>query len=676
MPINPLDPLKEYSDKYQTPEKGILRLVDGKLTFVDIKKNPLTLIDKIKKYFGYGGFNLKEIWQFVDQNITFAQNFYPSGDLKDALAKLQADSEKFDKKASGLFACWRVTKKMRDLALGKLVEKGPQALQAILNEIEDPDAIQTDQDMEVALTKGIASLKKIFDINQSELNRESFQKCIEIEFLIYERVKKIKNALKAKMPKSVAVHAFHELVKATPALKEVKELKCLLKKGDNEALLTLSNKFPKELLTMSPEGIKKVFQNRTISQENTANWKRTWDAVCKNIFIIAQEWRPVQLDSNLTSKNITWITGSSTASLVPIFKKAIDNKPALIPTGELIEHNIVPLTGELVMGLAGINKIALSGVDLGHHKGALQYAEAAKGHFAYSKDAEIKFIQNVVESPQLLSFDWAFQRLKIAAIRLGWSGINTQEKQNVIEKLRSIPVSGKKSDAWKEHSGLLNSRITTRTSSPVGNKQLIPGDIVLVSRTADNGECYSLGVVDVASTQNEQVIVSVDGDTKSKRVKRENAYTLSEKDVAALQQNKSQYEEVSPKSIQRITDNLKTDHEKIAEVIALLDNTAVFDMTAEEKNLVNTPGAILWGTVTKKDFLRVRSDIKGEIGLEGKQKLGDDIQVLFVEPDRIDEVRSYVKQYLPTACRVHIISSSVIPFLHAHQLKHNEYCSA
>jgi hypothetical protein len=473
------------------------------------------------------------------------------------------------------------------------------------------------------------------------------------------------------------VHAFEDFVQATPSLKEIKELKRLLKTGnDNDkAFHTLTNKFPKALLTMSPNEIKNLFQERKISQEKTANWKRAWDAVCKNIFIIAQEWRPVQLDSSLLSKKITWITGSSTASLVPIFKKAIDDKPALIPTGELLEHNIVPLTGELVMGLAGINAIALSGVGLSAHKGALHYAKAAKLHFAYSKDSEIEFIQKVVDSPQLLSAEWTFPRLKIAAIRLGWSGISTQEKQKVIENLKKILVRGKKSDAWKEHGGLLNSRITTKTSSPVGNKDLVPGDIILISRTADKGECYSLGVVDKVSTQNQQVGVLIDGGTRYKYVERENAYTLSKEDGAALQRNKSQYAEVSSKNIQGVTNKLKTDHEKIEEVITLLENTAVFDMTAEEKKLINMPGAILWGTVTKQDFLPVRSDIKGEMGLKGKQKLGDDIQVLFVEPERIDEVRAYVKQHLPAACRVHIISSSVIPFLHAHQLKHNAYCS-
>lgn len=82
----------------------------------------------------------------------------------------------------------------------------------------------------------------------------------------------------------------------------------------------------------------------------------------------------------LYNKPLFWVTGSSTHSLVGVFKAREHAftyyKPSLVPTGMLLKHDIVPLSGELGDGITtrGVNQEHLSGVLAEAYKGALMYA--------------------------------------------------------------------------------------------------------------------------------------------------------------------------------------------------------------------------------------------------------------------------------------------------------------
>ena len=119
------------------------------------------------------------------------------------------------------------------------------------------------------------------------------------------------------------------------------------------------------------------------------------------------------------------------------------------------------------------------------------------------------------------------------------------------------------------------------------------------------------------------------------------------------------------------------EREKIEKIIKLLETTAPLILSKEEKSFLDDPAEILWGSLTKseKDLHRVNSSIQGERALEGRQEFGPDIQLLFIEPNKFDQVRSYVQQHLPSDQKVHIMTTKVIPFLHAYQMEHNEHCS-
>ena len=74
---------------------------------------------------------------------------------------------------------------------------------------------------------------------------------------------------------------------------------------------------------------------------------------------------------------VSWVHGTSTATLVSISKFLPKECHGLMPTGELMKRGIVPLTGELSRGISarGINQKAISGVHLSECNSAINYSK-------------------------------------------------------------------------------------------------------------------------------------------------------------------------------------------------------------------------------------------------------------------------------------------------------------
>ena len=171
-------------------------------------------------------------------------------------------------------------------------------------------------------------------------------------------------------------------------------------------------------------------------------WQETWRNIQRRIFSCGEEYRSFFRAESLRDKKIIWLTGSASPSLVPIFQKQIEGRPALIPTGKLLSNNIAPLTGMLDIGLAGINQEHLSGVKLTSSQTAIQYAEQSKTVLHYAKDKEVdsinRFLRRIaqLENGKLSFFaKLVFIKAKIAAIRLAWFGVEEDTKYQLIKSL-------------------------------------------------------------------------------------------------------------------------------------------------------------------------------------------------------------------------------------------------
>ncbi len=441
--------LNKYSNSCQEVN-CLLRLVDGELVFINLQNQSLTLFEQIQKFFGIGGFDLKEIWKFINQNLEEMPELRRVVNLD----QLNAASVRFDAKAEKAFAWWRKTKEIREIALAKLQNIAPttsnpintssyqrqdestasqnkdqvegqelvhhlpqtsshvdvpskpilheksnnedtplseeeelQALKTIYSNIPYPQELHSIREQEESLLHGIQVLKELLHTNRSHLCRKAFEESIQIEFEIISKVDQLNKSIKKQNPKSIAAAEYEKFTQEIPALKEIRNLKNSLKNADELVIRMLFNKFDRRLLGNSPRELSLLYTQRNkATNEKMSPWKKQWLETKRNIFLSAQEWRPIESDGKLASKRITWLTGSSTASLIPIFRKATESGPALIPTGELLKHHIAPLTGELHMGLQGVNRSQLSGVTLENHAGALDYAQSAKNTFMYTKE--------------------------------------------------------------------------------------------------------------------------------------------------------------------------------------------------------------------------------------------------------------------------------------------------
>lgn len=134
---------------------------------------------------------------------------------------------------------------------------------------------------------------------------------------------------------------------------------------------------------------------------------------------------------------LIWLTGTNSYTLVAMHNaRALGVYPdlRLVPTGELLSYNLVPLAGELGAGIEkkGINISHLSGVMPGAFKGAIYYATEKEFMFDPLKAKESIFseLRSIFElqreKPENLN------RFKIALLRaLYFTELSLEQKQHI-----------------------------------------------------------------------------------------------------------------------------------------------------------------------------------------------------------------------------------------------------
>lgn len=168
-----------------------------------------------------------------------------------------------------------------------------------------------------------------------------------------------------------------------------------------------------------------------IDPEKRGEWKTIWRKLQKGLLEAYQRAR--LFSSPSTFHTLTWVTGTTTATLVPIMRMQIPklHGPALIPTGLLIKNGIVPLTGELWCGLQadGVNQQRLSGCRFPKIFIAKEYSDKGKADGLFSLSRERMFAEGYMEdkpSSDPFVSDY-FSRMQIAVMRLLFARAQGQE---------------------------------------------------------------------------------------------------------------------------------------------------------------------------------------------------------------------------------------------------------
>lgn len=138
--------------------------------------------------------------------------------------------------------------------------------------------------------------------------------------------------------------------------------------------------------------------------------------------------------SHFLQMKINWATGNNSCALPIILKtnelaKETIKEPSLVPTGILLQHNIVPLCGELDYGISecGVNQSALSGCLLSwiDDKNVERNIDDSIGSLMDYAHTKPKSIEKIIEESmkEIKEFTWEkklkfFSRLKILVLRV------------------------------------------------------------------------------------------------------------------------------------------------------------------------------------------------------------------------------------------------------------------
>lgn len=410
----------------------------------------------------------------------------------------------------------------------------------------------------------------------SEATNEEFTKRIELQFRCFEEITTLRSSLKQdslsealEQKRMHCTQMYKQFIQKIPSFRAAAtikgELPRQIKSFHDVPYYLRAVKLPlfedAEELSQLRIQYKHTVQATLPGKERAkGNWKKRWGNVQKTLLAGYQRARPLLAQG----RQLSWVTGTSTATLVPLLRMQAGEigSPALIPSGQLINYGIVPLTGELFWGISprGINQRALSGCEFPHVMGAKSYADTMQTQGIFKCEDELEIIKAYSATiGQSTPFPLPLARVQIAIMRLVFA--QSQETQGAKEAVK------------------------------LARKLLV------------------------------------------------------------------ELKEKSPE----IPDSL---------IAAIDEPTKYGKMTNEDAHFVREPTGLIFGSfVLQGDLLTtVYSDIKFEMAAIGPQKLGKDIQVVFVEESNLTQVREYLKQ-LPPESRIHVVSMKALNYLTATWVK-------
>jgi hypothetical protein len=295
----------------------------------------------------------------------------------------------------------------------------------------------------------------------------------------------------------------------------------------------------------------------------------------------------------------------------------------------------------------------------------------------FNPDEEVKFLkwscENMVIKKRL--------RMKIAVLRLLFAhmqGLNVvnQIKEAAIILKKTLPLCGDWVSQWKFAAGLIGQVVECQPSQG----KIAEGSIVGIK-----GKRNSLKLALGAEFYCSDRLGCLFADGILRRIAFSDITVFSDETLKQLCKEKG----ISENSQWPAVLSYTPFGEGVQEMIDILNSkipTKLFKMTAEDSRLVQKSSGIVIGSFTtigksnsdKSDDegelnvsdsddegeLNVSdSDDEGELNVSNPQVLGKDLQVIFADDDRVDEVRNYISQQQLSIENVHIVGLQALTYI-------------
>lgn len=407
--------------------------------------------------------------------------------------------------------------------------------------------------------------------------------------------------------------------------------------------------------------------------------KESWKKLRKIIFEASVEAKEIIKQK----KPFRWVTGSKASSLLGIARVAQTNianyKPALVPTGLLLEHQIVPLSGEITWGIGkfGVNQDNLSGKDPLGLDVCFNYASGNTYIFnaEFERQAIEEFKFPAMDLRNYHSYFTAIERLKIAILRLKLMGLYTKEIDQQVQRIKDeivpyIQEAKKDNDSWKQYAPLICQDITNQSQFNTGTHEAQfyqAGQLVGVNvYTYDEFEAFwgkkkvktiehKIGVItDIAG---DQVQVRCDKHPKSRVItSTKELFSLSKIALdEELKKNSLSNNEIQ-KSIQSLEPLLDSFPEWSLKTLNNLSDVEPWQLTEKEKAILQDPYPIVWGSFNLKSE-PFQSGAGWENLVKGPAVIGEDIQIAFTSQERVKDLQSFLDEMLaPYHAKVTVMS--------------------
>jgi len=395
---------------------------------------------------------------------------------------------------------------------------------------------------------------------------------------------------------------------------------------------------------------KNIYELANIYKDKKQEWEIHWNTIRKRIWNASEEAK----DFLQQDKKITFITGSKSSTIpliikIPHLAPHLGEKPALIPTGELLRNHIAPLTGELGYGILenGINQIALSGMRFAGLTTCMSYATAKGMNFQAEKEIEKIF------STREMAPSFVLPTLQVAIIRLLLMGEKKEEYDRIKKYITQLINSEKNTPPlkkeWARFATLTGLPCSQQPSRPT--KELQRGEVVAVPRTGSTLPKYGI-IVDRNDDESYTVVVEKDG---TKKIVSSNSITVI--DETALIAEICSKQGIDSRTESLFGNLLKSKKEQLQELLELFSTVKPISWDPEELSLIRQPCPVVWASVTVKPEV-FNAGIRGEHILRTHAVLGDQIQFAFTNQANVDKLQNVLAKY-----KVQVLSIEAARFI-------------
>lgn len=336
--------------------------------------------------------------------------------------------------------------------------------------------------------------------------------------------------------------------------------------------------------------------------------------------------------SSLKGK-IKWLSGSQSAALAIMLNEValsqLNMKPALLSTRNLLDHQLVPFTGEL-----GFIRNFMSGV-AGEFPGfAIQYANQTS--FIFNADAELKEIYGYfIGSGKYIKLE----NLKLCLLRLLLSGSKKSEypkikmhiENEILNKMQESP-SLPYVQNWQSAIRWLHEDVPDpflKNMKPI-SAPLKRGQLVCTKYLNDSGAIIMKFAIVAGASNNKHYNLLMNGNGFWQSIPEENIMVFDEEN----EQLYKKLPEMPLKTIQVKTAEwvLLSDKEKVLSILDMFDSVKPLPFSDLQKTMLKMSFPLIWGSTTvEPQTLDGLFGLPGELILDKPALLGEDIQLVFVE---------------------------------------------